>query len=234
MATRLGYRQNYGKLLHLKQSQRVRTRFSTLSCIRIRRNWSSLQNVLSISNQPFSRHSRSGWSYHKLRNQVHPEGVSPEEILAYIYAILYSPAYRERYYEFLKYGFPRIPLPRDIEHFRKLGTLGQDLIDWHILKDRQIPHQHRFEGAGEGVVSKVRYADGGVWINPTQHFTDVPVDVWGYEVGAYQVCEKWLKDRQGSALSRAEVQQYRGILVAVAETLRFMAAIDAVIGAFPI
>jgi predicted helicase len=163
-----------------------------------------------------------------------PEGVSPEEILAYIYAILYSPAYRERYYEFLKYGFPRIPLPQNIEHFRKLGTLGQDLIDWHILKDRQIPHQHRFEGAGEGVVSKVRYADGGVWINPTQYFTDVPVEVWGYEVGAYQVCEKWLKDRQGSALSRAEVQQYRGILVAVAETLRFMAEIDAVIGAFPI
>ncbi len=172
-----------------------------------------------------------------------PQGVSPMEILAYIYAILYSPAYRERYYEFLKHEFPRIPLPRDIEHFRKLGALGQDLIDWHLLKallsqitptrGEELPH-HRFEGAGEGVVSKVRYADGDVWINPTLHFTDVPVDVWGYEVGAYQVCEKWLKDRQGSALSRAEVQQYRDVLVAVAETLRLMAEIDVAIGEFPI
>ena len=53
-----------------------------------------------------------------------PEGVSPEEILAYIYAILYSPTYRERYYDFLKHGYPRIPLPRDVGHFRKLSALG--------------------------------------------------------------------------------------------------------------
>ena len=63
-----------------------------------------------------------------------PKGVSPEEILAYIYAVLYSPTYRERYYEFLKYDFPRIPLPRDIEQFRSLAALGQRLIDSHLLK----------------------------------------------------------------------------------------------------
>ena len=53
-----------------------------------------------------------------------PQGVSPEEILAYIYAILYSSTYRERYYAFLQYGFPRIPLPPDSEHFHKLSALG--------------------------------------------------------------------------------------------------------------
>ena len=163
-----------------------------------------------------------------------PEGVSPEEILAYLYAILYSPTYRERYYDFLKYGYPRIPLPRDVEHFRKLSALGGELIDWHLLKPSQSQidptgsgrPRHRFEGEGEGVVSQVRYADGGVWINPTQYFTDVPIEVWDYEVGAHQVCEKWLKDRRGSALSRDEVRQYRGILVAVAATLRLMEEID--------
>ena len=127
-----------------------------------------------------------------------PQGVSPEEILAYIYAILYSPTYRERYNEFLKYGYPRIPLPPDIEHFRKLSALGGALIDWHLLKGGSgAAPRHRFEGEGGGIVSKVRYADGSVWINPTQRFTDVPVDVWDYEIGAYQVCEKWLKDRKG-------------------------------------
>ena len=125
-------------------------------------------------------------------------------------------------------------MPRDVEHFRQLSALGQELIDWHLLKDRQIPHRHRFEGEGEGVVSEVRYVDGDVWINPTQRFTDVPAAVWGYEVGAYQVCEKWLKDRKGSALSRAEVRQYRSILVAVAKTQELMAEIDVVIGEFPI
>ena len=168
-----------------------------------------------------------------------PQNVSPEDILGYIYAILYSPTYRERYYEFLKYDFPRIPLPKDIEHFRKLAALGQRLIDSHLLKDisrpevapteRGIVPRHRFEGEGDAVVSKVRYAGGHVWINTTQHFTDVPIEVWEYEIGAYQVCEKWLKDRRGSTLSHAEVRQYCAILVAVAETLKIMAAIDEVL-----
>ena len=162
-----------------------------------------------------------------------PQGVLPEEILAYIYAILYSPAYRERYYDFLKHGFPRIPLPRDLEHFRQLSALGGALIDWHLLKGGSgAAPRHRFEGEGEGIVSQVRYADGSVWINPTQHFMDVPIGVWEYEVGAYQVCEKWLKDRKGSTLSRDEVRQYRSILIAVAETLRLMEAIDGIIEDF--
>ena len=167
-----------------------------------------------------------------------PEGVSPEEILAYIYAILYSPTYRERYYDFLKYDFPRIPMPQDIEHFRTLAALGQRLIDCHLLKDvsrtevaptgTRVSAVHRFEGEGDGVVTQVRYLDGRVWINPTQSFTDVPSEVWEYEIGAYQVCEKWLKDRRGEVLSHAEVRQYRAILVAVAETLRVMGEIDEV------
>ncbi len=158
-----------------------------------------------------------------------PEGISPEEILGYIYAVLYSPTYRERYYEFLKYDFPRIPLPTNIERFLKLAALGQNLIDWHLLKDVQVPPRHRFEGQGEAAVSRIRYEGGHVWINPTQHFTDVPEAVWAYEIGAYQVCEKWLKDRRRSALSHAEVRQYCGILVAISETLGIMTEIDAVL-----
>ena len=168
-----------------------------------------------------------------------PEGVSPEEILAYIYAVLYSPTYRERYYEFLKYDFPRIPMPQDIDQFRTLATLGQRLIDSHLLKDgsqlqvaptsRGTPALHRFEGEGDGVIAKVRYQDNKIWINPTQHFTDVPEKVWEYEIGAYQVCEKWLKDRKGEALRHEDVRQYRAILVAIAETLAVMDAIDAVL-----
>ena len=158
-----------------------------------------------------------------------PEDVSPEEILAYIYAVLYSPTYRERYYEFLKYGFPRIPLPQDIDQFRTLATLGQRLMDWHLLRDVQAPVVHRFEGEGDGVVLKPRYEDGKVWINDTQYFTDVSEEVWEYEIGAYQVCEKWLKDRRGEVLRHEDVRRYRAILVAVAETLAVMAEIDSVL-----
>ncbi len=157
-----------------------------------------------------------------------PQGVSPEEIRGYVYAVLYSPDYREKYYEFLKNDFPRIPLPRDIENFRQLAGLGQRLINCHLLKDTQALPQHRFEGEGDAVVvlKEVRYEGGHVWINPTQYFTGVSEAVWNYEIGAYQVCEKWLKDRRGNVLSHAEVRQYCQILVVISETLRIMRKID--------
>ena len=155
-----------------------------------------------------------------------PEGISPENILAYIYAVLHKPAYRERYYEFLKYGFPRIPLPSDSAHFRGLSTLGQRLIDMHLLKNVPALPRHRFEGNGDGVVSKPGYQDGHVWINSTQCFMGVSVAVWEFEIGAYQVCEKWLQERRGEMLSDVELRQYQQILVAVAETIDIMGVLD--------
>ena len=99
-------------------------------------------------------------------------------------------------------------------------------MDMHLLKNVPGPPRHRFEGEGDGVVSKLAYRDGHVWINPTQHFTNVPETVWEFEIGAYQVCEKWLQDRKGEVLSDVELQQYQQILVAVAETIYIVAELD--------
>ena len=45
----------------------------------------------------------------------------------------------------------------------------------------------------------------------------------------FQVREKWLRDRKREELGRAALQQYRAILVAVAETLSVMGEIDSVL-----
>ena len=155
-----------------------------------------------------------------------PEGVSPEDILAYIYTVLHSPSYRERYAEFLKYDFPRLPLPTDMAQFQKLVGFGHTLIDAHLGRHELPAAPSRFEGEGDSVVARVQYRDGHVWINPTQYFSDVPLAVWEFEIGSYQVCEKWLRDRRGEALTHAAIRQYRQVLAAVAETLRVMQAID--------
>lgn len=156
-----------------------------------------------------------------------PAGVSPEAILGYLYAILHNPIYRERYAAFLKYDFPRIPLPRDLAQFRALSVLGQELIDVHLFRNVAVLPRHRFEGEGDAVVSKLRYEAGHVWINTTQHFADVPLAVWEFEVGAYQVCEKWLLARRRQRLTAAEIVQYQRVLSAVGETLRLIGEIAA-------
>lgn len=62
---------------------------------------------------------------------------TPEEILAYIYAVLHSLSYRERYKEFLKVDFPRIPLPKTAKEFNRLTAIGQQLIDLHLMNNAQ-------------------------------------------------------------------------------------------------
>jgi predicted helicase len=57
-----------------------------------------------------------------------------KEVFFYIYAVLYSPAYRKRYEEFLKIDFPRVPLPSNREVFKRLTVLGKELVDLHLLK----------------------------------------------------------------------------------------------------
>ena len=59
---------------------------------------------------------------------------APVDILDYIYAILHSPSYRERYQEFLKTDFPKVPYPTDKELFRKLAKLGGDLRSLHLME----------------------------------------------------------------------------------------------------
>ena len=88
--------------------------------------------------------------------------------------------------------------------------------------------RHRFEGDGDAVVSKLRYEAGHIWINTTQYFADVPLAVWAFEVGAYQVCEKWLRERRRQRLTAVEIVQYQQVLSAVGETLRLMKEIDAI------
>ncbi|MDM7461105.1 MAG: hypothetical protein P3X24_005580, partial [bacterium] len=153
----------------------------------------------------------------------------PEEVLAYLYAVLHAPSYRARYAEFLRRDFPRIPLPRDAEQFHALAQLGQELMALHLLRHPGLAHSPvKFPVAGSNTVEKgfPRYEAESVWINKTQYFAGVCEAVWQFQVGGYQVCDKWLKDRRGRTLSNAEVETYRKIVHALGETLRRMEALD--------
>lgn len=74
---------------------------------------------------------------------------------------------------------------------------------------------------------------GRVWINPTQYFDGVPENVWEFQVGGYQVCEKWLKDRRERALSGDDVNHYQRVVVSLKETIRLMKEIDKAVIQWP-
>jgi len=52
------------------------------------------------------------------------ETFGPEDIFHYAYAVFHSPTYRDRYAEFLKRDFPRLPLTSDRALFEELAGKG--------------------------------------------------------------------------------------------------------------
>ncbi len=154
---------------------------------------------------------------------------TPENILDYIYAVLHSPAYREKYKEFLKIDFPRVPAPKDDKEFQELAALGLQLRELHLLKSPKVQNYiTTFPKEGSDEVVKVEYKEGKVFINPDQYFGDVPEVAWSFYIGGYQPAQKWLKDRKGRKLTSDDIDHYQQMIVALTETDRLMKEIDEV------
>lgn len=153
----------------------------------------------------------------------------PEDLFNYIYAILHSPKYRERYKEFLKIDFPRIPFPKNRKTFDKLAKLGNELVQYHLLEHENIdPYEISYLGEGNNIVDKPEYKDGKIYINPTQYFGNVSEIAWNFYIGGYQPAQKWLKDRKGKELSPDDMEHYSKIVIVLKETDELMKEIDKV------
>ena len=109
------------------------------------------------------------------------------------------------------------------------------LTGLHLLNSPALdPPSCRFEGDGDNRVQKdhktgLRYiaAEERVYINAVQHFAPVPEAVWTYQIGGYQVSEKWLKDRRERKLTLDEIRTYCRIITALGKTIALQTEIDA-------
>jgi len=164
---------------------------------------------------------------------------SPEEIFYYIYAVLYSSIYRTKYAEFLKIDFPRVPFTSEYKLFKKIGDLGEKLVNLHLLKSSDLDAPvAKFQGKGNDKVEKPRYEQppqspltkgelkGVVYINSSQYFEGIPKEVWEYQIGGYQVCDKWLKDRKGRPLSLDDITHYCKVVTSLKKTIEVQSKID--------
>ncbi len=154
---------------------------------------------------------------------------TPEEILGYIYAVFYSPSYRDRYLEFLKIDFPRVPFVDNENTFKELSELGTELIEHHLMKKSYLSNLVTFPVAGNDEVENVKFEKGKVYINKTQYFDNIPSEVWEFYVGGYQVLDKWLKSRKDRTLSYEEKETFTKIVNILGFTKKQMGRIDEVV-----
>lgn len=166
---------------------------------------------------------------------------APIDILNFIYAILHSRKYREKYKEFLKTDYPKIPYPKDKNKFWDLVKLGGEIRQIHLLESPKVEdYITSYPKDGDNIItSKIGKKDwelfdeenrfGRIWINDEQYFDNIPLTTWEFYIGGYQPAQKWLKDRKERTLEFDDILHYQKIIVALSETDRLMTEIDKII-----
>jgi len=123
----------------------------------------------------------------------------PEAILSCIYAIMHSPQYRERYREFLRIDFPRVPFPKSTEVFTELSIAGRLLMRAHLLRDNFGDKVKMLGGGDDYTVGRVRYdeAERRLYFNMTKYLAPISPELAELQIGGYKPLEKYLKSRKG-------------------------------------
>jgi predicted helicase len=156
------------------------------------------------------------------------EGLTPEQVMYYCYAVLYSNIYREKYAEFLKIDFPRIPFTADKDLFAEMSALGEELASLHLLKHKSLSHPTTkyFGKGGSDKIEKPVYdvETERVYINEARYFDNITKEVWEYQVGGYQPMEKYLKDRKGRQMD--DPAHYCKMATAILKTIELQKKAD--------
>ena len=168
----------------------------------------------------------------KLDSKGMPLGVTPLGIFHYAYAVFHSPSYRSRYFELLKLDFPRLPLTGNFDLFNKLSDLGNEITALHLFESPKIKiFSTHFNGLINHEIEKISWSNNTVWIDKleTIGFEGVVEEVWNFNIGGFQISEKWLKDRKGMKLTKQDIFDYQSLVMVLSESIHIMKEIDVVI-----
>ncbi len=133
------------------------------------------------------------------------------------------------YYYVLGDLFISTSLTNDFKLFQKMSALGKELTDLHLLKSEVLSNPiSKYQGNGTNTVEKPKYneKEKKVSINKDRYFEAVDKEVWNYQIGGYQVCDKWLKDRKGRRLTLEDIKHYCKVVTALKQTIEIQKKID--------
>jgi predicted helicase len=144
--------------------------------------------------------------------QTHYEDdtIGKEDLFYYVYGILHSPVYRERYAADLKKMLPRVPLAPDFWGFSKAG---RELAHWHLDYEQVEPWPVEEERKPQGDmddftyyhVEKMRFPKKGergtIIYNGNITFKGIPLDAYDYVVNGKSALD-WIMERYAITIDK--------------------------------
>ncbi|WP_414039272.1 DEAD/DEAH box helicase [Acidithiobacillus sp. M4-SHS-6] len=142
------------------------------------------------------------------------EVISKEDVFYYVYGLLHSPDYRERYADNLSKELPRIPRVKTAADFWAFSQAGRDLAALHLHYETVEPYPLTIEQRGKPLagsnpltdadyrVEKMKYGKNGkekdlstVHYNDKITLTGIPLEAYGYVVNGKPALD-WVIERQ--------------------------------------
>ena len=139
------------------------------------------------------------------------EKITKEDVFYYVYGILHSADYRERYSDNLGKELPRIPRVASAADFRAFSAAGRALGDLHVGYEQVTEYPARVEGLAKPTAAQLRvegmkFGKGKdkTVIHYNAHFTvrDIPLEAYEYVVNGKPAIE-WVMERQAVTTDKA-------------------------------
>ncbi|MGG4002375.1 type ISP restriction/modification enzyme, partial [Geobacillus stearothermophilus] len=158
-------------------------------------------------NNYIRRDAITDWALGEFRRR-YGEEVNKEDIFYYVYGVLHSPEYRERFAADLKKMLPRIPAVASAEDFWAFSKAGRDLAYWHLNYETIEPwpvdeiHQGNLKTDNFYRVEKMRFGKGKngkqdkttIIYNSNIILSGIPLEAYDYVVNGKSAIE-WIMDR---------------------------------------
>ncbi len=105
-------------------------------------NKNKVGSLFDLGNEEYLRREGiSDWILKEIRSRFGgSRSITKEMIFYYVYGILHSQDYRERFASDLKKSLPRIPIVDRIEDFIAFSSAGKQLADLHLNYEAVTPH----------------------------------------------------------------------------------------------
>ena len=137
--------------------------------------------------------------------------ITKEDVFYYVYGLLHSPDYRNRFASDLTKMLPRILFVEEVPTFQKIMRIGRKLAELHLDYENASSWPDLLvKGDSDNLrVVKMRFGKDGkeedkrtIWLNDSLHVENIPLQAYEYVINGKSALE-WLMERYAVTTDKA-------------------------------